>query len=200
MRQNLNIHILLLKNEHKMKNEIKKRKSRRKMTVEELFETDHYKSIIILTDIFAGNEGLRQLHYRWALIPNHDNIKDPLFVRMIEGFFNQQSELYQRVYKQNKLERLYTEKIIIKDCITSNSNLSNFLKRLSNPPYNILECINKDEVPRYILTEHGKQQAKQWQHIQLVKSLDITILDEIEKAIWSILNKKIEKSVTLQKK
>ncbi|VVB59685.1 Uncharacterised protein [uncultured archaeon] len=176
------------------------RKSRRKMTVEELFDADHYRSIIILTDTFAGEEGLRQLHYRWALIPNHDNMKHTLFIRAMQNFFNLEQEIYQRIGYQNKLERLYAEKIIIKDCITSNSNLSNFLNRLSNQPYNILQRLEKDEVPRYILTDYGKQQAKQWRLIQLIKNVDETMIDNIEKTIWETIEKKIEAATIIHKK
>ena len=42
------------------------RRSRRKMTVEELFDSDQYRSIIVLTDVYGNEKGLRQLHYRWV--------------------------------------------------------------------------------------------------------------------------------------
>ncbi len=170
------------------------------MTVNELFDTEHYRSIIILTDIFATERGLRQLHYRWALIPNHDNMKHALFIRAMKNFFNQYSNLNEKQGYPNKLERLYEEKILAKDCITSNSNLSNFLKKLSNQPYNILECIKEDEVPRYILTEYGKQQAKQWRLINLIKGADTTLTDKIYNAVWNVIEKQVELSITIQKK
>ena len=177
-----------------------KRSSRRKMTVEELFNTDWYRSIIFLTDIFAKTDGLRQLHYRWALIKNHDNMKYTLFVKGMQQFFNKEKILYKKLGYSNKLERLYAEGILIKDCITSNSNLSNFLKRLSNPPYDLLEQFERDGVPRYKLTEHGKNEAKRWQLIHLVKSLDDSILKDVYHWILKFIEKKMYESIKVVNK
>ena len=80
---------------------VNKRKDRRKMTVEELFDTEHYRSIIILTDIFDKNNGLRQLHYRWALIKNHDNMKHALFVRAMQDFFDKDNNLSKKLGYSN---------------------------------------------------------------------------------------------------
>jgi len=171
------------------------KKNRRKMTVEELYDTDHYRSIIILTDIFGKNNGLRQLHYRWALIKNHDNMKHALFVRAMQDFFEKDNNLFKKLGYSNKLDQLYKEKILINECITSNSNLSNFLKRLYHPPYNILNRFEEDGVPRYKLTKYGKEQAKRWLILRLVKSFDASLLEDVEKAIWKVISKKVKNSV-----
>jgi len=174
------------------------RRSRRKMTVDELFETDHYRSIIILTEIFGKNHGLRQMHYRWSLIKNHGDIKNPIFRRRMKGFYDLDNEIYKKLGFSNKLEGLYAEKIITRNCVTSNTNLSSFLKRLISDPYNILEKKVKDDVPYYFLTDYGREQAKRWQIIQLEKGLDASILDDVEKAIWRVMDKKIEDSISFE--
>jgi hypothetical protein len=177
-----------------------KKRGRRKMTVEELFNTDWYRSIIALTDIFAKTDGLRQLHYRWALIKNHDNMKYALFVKGMQQFFDKEKILYKKLGFSNKLERLYAEGILVRDCITSNSNLSNFLKRLSNPPYTILEHFERDGVPRYKLTEYGKNKAKRWQLIQLVKGLDDSIIEDVYQNILKFIEKKMYENIKIVKK
>jgi len=171
------------------------RRSRRKMTVEELYDTDHYRSIIILTDIFGKNNGLRQLHYRWALIKNHDNMKHALFVSAMQDFFEKDNNLFKKLGYSNKLDQLYKEKILTDDCITSNSNLSNFLNRLTRDPYIILKKIEKDEVPRYLLTDYGKEQAKRWQILRYIKSINTELLEDVEKAIDKIIKKKAKRSI-----
>lgn len=174
------------------------RRSRRKMTVEELFTSDQYRSIIVLTDVYGNKKGLRQLHYRWVLIKYHDNIKQllqPFFIREMKHLFEKEKDTFRKIGYSNKLDQLYKEKSLVKNCITSNSNLSNFLKRLSNPPYNILIRFDEDGLPKYKLTEYGKEQVKRWQLHRLVKSLDKSILDDVEKAIYNVIDKKVEKSV-----
>lgn len=177
-----------------------KRKDRRKMTVEELFNTDWYRSIIALTDIFANTKGLRQLHYRWALIKNHDNMKYMLFVKGMQQFFDKDKIFYKKLGFPNKLERLYAEGILVRDCITSSSNLSNFLKRLSNPPYDILKQFERDGVPRYKLTEYGKNEATRWQLIQLVKGLEGSILKDASRNILQLIEKKMYENIKIVKK
>ncbi len=174
------------------------RRNRRKMTVDELFETDHYRSIIILTDIFGKNHGLRQMHYRWALIKNHGDIKNPIFRRRMKGFYDLDNEIYKKQGFSNKLEELYAEKIITRNCVTSNTNLSSFLKRLISDPYNILEKKVKDDVPYYFLTDYGREQAKRWQIKRLIDGLDASILDDVEKAIWRVLDNKLEGAVSFE--
>jgi hypothetical protein len=174
-----------------------KRKGRRKRTVDELFDTDWYRSIIVLTDIFGKIDGLRQLHYRWALIKNHDNMKHMLFVKGMEQFFDNEKIIYEKLGFSNKLERLYSEGVIVRDCITSNSNLSNFLKRLSSPQYNILKRFEKNGVPRYKLTENGRYKAQRWQLLQLVKGLDDGVLEDVYGNILKLIEKKMYENIKI---
>lgn len=176
------------------------RKTRRKMTVDELLKTEHYRSIITLTDIFGKTKGLRQAHYRWALIENHGNIKSPLVYRQMKYFFNIKNEIYKRMGYSNNLERQYAEKTIFRNCITSNSNLSNFLKRLTLEPYNILEKKIKDDTPYYFLTDFGREQAKRFMLKQLIDGLDVNMIDYVEKSIYNVIDDKINKSISIKSK
>ena len=78
--------------------------------------------------------------------------------------------------------------------------LSNFLKRLSSSPYNILEQFERDGVPRYKLTDYGKIEAKRWQLIQLVKDLDDSILEDVYQWILKFIEKKMYESIKVVKR
>jgi hypothetical protein len=173
---------------------------RRKMTVDEILNTDHYRSIIVLTDIFGNNISLRQAHYRWALMNNHGNIKSPLIYRQIEGFFNKNSEIYRRSGYSNRLEIEYTDGNIIRNCISSNSNLSNFLKRLSFEPYKILEKKKRGDTPYYILTNFGREQAKRYMLKRYIDGVPENWLKDIDKAIDNVIKYKIKKATSRENK
>jgi len=170
------IHRIHFKNEHKEITEMAK-KDRRKMTITELFHADHYRSILFLTLNYDKGQGLRQLHYRWALIPDHDTIQSTSFQKEMKDFFKNEDELYG------------VTRWIVKDCITSNNNLSNFLKKLVAPPYQLLEKKEVEHVARYRLTKKGIIAVRKWMVVDAVESLDLpdAIIDELDKVILNYL-------------
>jgi len=180
-------------------------RKKRKMTIEEIFDSAIYRSIILLTDCFDKGTGLRQMHYRWALISNHDNIIEPsLISEEMKTFFEETmtfknidvigewKQFYNDQYKyktsNSKLDRLFNEGIIKRDCVTSDSNLSNKLKRLTDE-YHILEKVLIDrEVVSYIMTRDGYLKAQRWMANQLVKGIADERLEELNKLIMNFIS------------
>ncbi len=134
------------------------KRSRRKMTIDEIFDQPVYRSILYLTEKY-GENGLRQLHYRWALIKDHDGIKESHHVKVLTKFFNTPD-------KRDPLEFLY----ITKGCISSRSNLSNYLKRLVDKPYEFLEKTMRNGLGVYYLTKKGKHAFAKYLLLNLIKN------------------------------
>lgn len=122
------------------------KQSKKRRRFETIINSDHYKSIILLTWQFDKGNGLRQMHYRWCLIKNHDNIVQTYFVKEMENFF-----------KENKSPIAFYG--IECDCITSKSNLSNFLNKLVED-YKLLEKNENGYVPTYSLSSFGKRRLE----------------------------------------
>lgn len=135
------------------------KRSRRKMTIDEIFDQPVYRSILYLTEKY-GENGLRQLHYRWALIKDHDGIKESHNVKALTRIFNDPD-------KRDPLEFLY----ITKGCITSRSNLSNYLKKLVDEPYEFLEKTTRNGIGEYHLTEKGKHIFAKYILLNLIKNV-----------------------------
>jgi len=130
------------------------------MKIAELIKKPHYKSIINLTFHYTKKgKALRQLHYRYALIANHDNIQNTDLLKKMKNFFG------------NDLEKLYNEGKIIKNCITSRKNLNNFLNKLCSPNRNILEkcSINNQDYKFYLISKSFNGVIN---HDALISSLD----------------------------
>jgi hypothetical protein len=121
-------------------------RDRRKMKIIEKIEKEPYLSIINLTESYENpyrKTGLERMHYRWALIENHDNIKRTSNKNKMIKFFRKSpleskdkkefaKELYDR-RKNDYLELLYELKIVKKDIIrgkSANNNLGIFLNSL----------------------------------------------------------------------
>lgn len=183
----------------KLANAGKKRKTRRKMTAEEIFKTDRYRSIIFLTDFFDNGEGLRALHYRWALIKNHDDIGTTPEIREMEKFFKGKEkhiDMYRRLGFSNKLEWLQKRGLIKKDCITSCTNLSNHLKKLTED-YHILERIaGENKVGRYRLSKNGWIKAKQWMINNWINSLPEKLKEQLLEKLSECVDEFLSKSFT----
>ena len=135
------------------------------MNINKIFERPYYKSILFLTCFFyiEQNIPVRQLHYRWALMKDHDGINSTYFVNKMKKF-------------QKYLDGLYFFKFIEKNCITSKSNLSNFLKKLVE--FGMLKSINDDGIIKYIPTKKSQKII-----------LQNLIIDEVKKMPWHILSK-----------
>ena len=151
------------------------------MTVEEIFQSEWYRSIIFLTREYDKGNGLRQLHYRWALIENHDGIKQTLFVKEMKDFFKNEDPVYNEM------------NWIVKNCITSNTNLSNFLKRLVDEPYQLLEKFKEDELTKYRITKKGLFAVKKWMVIDAIVSYDLSekTINELNRVVLIDLGEKM---------
>jgi hypothetical protein len=120
---------------------------KRKMTLEELLEKDHYKSIINLTLHYQLKaqeenkkfEGLRAIHYRWALCPNHDGLDGSLFKGTLHKYFG------------SDLKELYKSKKVVKNSVTDRKNLSNFLRHLSKKGL-LNKKIKENNTPYYTIS------------------------------------------------
>jgi hypothetical protein len=179
-------------------------RKKKKMSIEEILNSAVYRSIIFLTDCFDKGMGLRQINYRWALIPNHDNIMEETYNSKKMDLFFKENIIFKN--SSSKLDRYFNERIIKKDCITSSSNLSNKLKRLTEE-YHILEKViaNKEveitddnDNPKkvlsvkkevsYIITRDGYLQAQRWMANQLVKGIADERLEELNKLIMNFIS------------
>ena len=163
------------------------RKKRRRKTIEELFRTDHYRSIILLTKFFDTGQGLRQLHYRWALIKDNDDIH-PQDYRELNAVFRDNISLDQiHGSMGRKLDRYHDERLIIKNSVVSNNTLFNFLKKLVDD-YGILKTIEDDKgVLRYRLTQRGSNEATRWHAHQIInwtRPEDLEDFVEVMTKLW----------------
>jgi len=139
---------------------VQKRKTRRKMSVEEIFNDRAYRGIIFLTRL-GGEKGLRFNHYRRHLIKNHGGLK-----ARTPDFFEER-------VKDHPLEFL----TIPKACFTSITNLSNHLKTLVDR--DILERTRgngKGKFYVYKLSEFGEFRAILFMLSVLIRSLNPTDL------------------------
>ena len=101
-------------------------RKRRKQTLEDIIYKwkKPYMNIILLTLHFQDNfkdknNGLRLIHYRYALVKNH-NIKSSIGLLGLEGMKQFFSWKLKQLYYLNEIEK----------CITTTSNLSKYLKNL----------------------------------------------------------------------
>jgi hypothetical protein len=138
-----------------------------KWDLEGILNQEHYRSIINLTSKYQDKEdGLRQFHYRWALIKNHDNIDQTSFKNELQEFF------------QNPQLEYFEKKGYIKTgCIKGkypNNNLTNFLKKLSDPnEYGILvKHKDKDNITRYKVSNKFYDKLEIYEKIEMLKSYD----------------------------
>jgi len=160
------------------------------MTIDEIFDQPVYRSILYLTEKY-GENGLRQLYYRWALIKDHDGIKESNHAKTLTRFFNAPD-------KKDPLEFLY----ITKGCISSRSNLSNYLKRLVDKPYEFLEKTMRNGLGVYYLTKKGKHTFAKYLLLNLIKNVPAEFLSKnyfeiskpiVENAFFLTLKKKMQK-------
>ena len=156
------------------------------MKIAELMKKPHYKSIINLTFHYTKKgKALRQLHYRYALIANHDNIQNTDLLKKMKKFFG------------NDLEKLYNDRKIIKNSITSRKNLNNFLNKLCSPNRNVLEkhSINNQDYKFYLISRSFNGVIN---HDALITSLNNYPPETVH--LMSSLNDSILLSVSADKK
>ena len=111
------------------------------MKFRDLLEKNHYKSIIVLLILFEGDRGLRQAHFRYALMDDPELHK--YTVIEMERFFENKLHYLFDVYLG---ENFSWEK----GCIHSRQELTNFLMRLEE--MKIIKKHGKKRKIRYKLT------------------------------------------------
>lgn len=131
---------------------------RRKKTIEELFETDHYRSIYYLTYYFGREKGLTTMDYRYMLIKDGDGIKS---TDMKNRWINLRKGL---TFLDNVFIRT-----IKRDSISSVTNLSNFLHKLVFD-YEILEKYDEDQIVYYKIRKDCINIPVKLQIIKIVKN------------------------------
>ena len=114
-------------------------------------------------------EGLQQLHYRYALIKDHDNIYFQDYREQLDKIFGENKSLYQKMgYPGGKLDQYYSDKLIIKNSVGSNNSLFNFLQKLVED-YRILKKVEDEKgVARYKLTQRGLDETTRWHAHQII--------------------------------
>ncbi len=133
------------------------------MDLIKLLDRPHHKSITNLLIFFLHekkiSKGLKQIHFRYALMENH-------------GLSNKTVEEMKASFGSN-LQICYDKKFLIKNCINSNTKLSNYLKTLED--YELIEKKGSRPNAYYyptlkLLTIHQKER---------VRSLMESIIDDI---------------------
>lgn len=165
------------------------------MKIEEMIKKEPYRSIIELTQSYENpytKKGLSRMHYRWALIQNHDNIKGTYFKEKMAKFFrsapcNDKDEkelLHKEHYNARKkyyLEFLYELGIIERDVIRgkrANNNLGNFLKRLVDIGILVTHG-DSDKIMHYTLTEKYAFLAVCYSLSKKVSDFALTVGNEV---------------------
>ena len=138
------------------------------MNIEKVFDCYKYKSIIFLTYFHESIDGLRQQHYRWALMPNHNGIKSTILVNEIKKLFHD--------YYDKQDSKGYKSGLIVKNCFRSKTNLSNHITRLADEKgYNILRKYTEDKLTKYRLSENGRLQFVHYMLIDYIKRMPIDV-------------------------
>jgi len=118
-----------------------------RITPENIFEKDQYKSILNMLieyqdEEFQGRKGLRPLHFRYALergYKDSDKCQVKANVKRLKKFFG------------NRLDALAKTGCIVPNCIKSRQGLTKILNNLSRPPISaIVKKSNEFEVRYYI--------------------------------------------------
>ncbi len=135
-----------------------KKRLRRKKTIEELFETDHYRSIFYLTYYFGREKGLTTMDYRYMLIKDGDGIKS---TDMKNRWIN--------LWKGLSFLKYVFVNVIKRDSISSVTNLSNFLHKLVYD-YEILEKYDEDQIVYYKIRKDCQNLPVKLHMIKIIKN------------------------------
>jgi hypothetical protein len=144
------------------------------MKLEDLFEAPHFRSIIFLTIFFQDREnGLKKMHYRWALVENYGGVKRTRDIKEMARFFSEEA-----VPAKDEadfpgpatIDALAKTRFLEKNCIKgkyANQNLQNFLADLIETykimekdtetgryrirdPYKILNAMLRSDLQKYV--------------------------------------------------
>lgn len=128
-----------------------------KMSFKKIMTQSHYSSIIKLTNIYQKKEnGLQQMHYRYALQENYNIPKH--YKKKMKAFFSDE--------KLPSLDDLYKTEFIYRDCIKTQTLLSNFLKKLTDDYKLLTRKIDRYGKYKYfvsptLLNEFSRSEVKQ---------------------------------------
>jgi hypothetical protein len=136
---------------------VNKKRFRRKKTIEEIFETDHYRSIFFLTYYFGGEKGLMIRDYRYMLIKDGDGIKS-----------TDMKNRWITLWKGREFLKNSFSQVIKPNSISSVTNLSNFLHKLVFD-YEILEKYDEDQVVYYKIRKDCQNIPVKLQMIEIIK-------------------------------
>lgn len=107
-------------------------KMKSRLSTENVFEKEHYRSILNLLieyqdKKFEGKTGFRPMQFRYVLEKGYKNTQYVRVRRELKRFFG------------DRLEFLINDGRVVPGCITSKQNLSIFLNNLKNQPLNMIE-------------------------------------------------------------
>jgi hypothetical protein len=137
-----------------------------RITPENIFEKDQYKSILNMLieyqdEEFQGRKGLRPLHFRYALergYKDSDKCQVKANVKRLKKFFG------------NRLDALAKTGCIVPNCIKSRQGLTKILNNLSRPPISaIVKESNKPEV-RYYIKPAFRNEGARIQNIGIINN------------------------------
>lgn len=139
-------------------------KKNTKMTFDDLFKKRHYRNILILLFIYGRNNGLRQIHFRYALMDNPGLGKDSL-IKMKE-FFDSTSRIKISVQLHGEGPAVPFN-LSIKGSIGSRQKLTNYLTKLVE--MGILKKYGTHPNIRYELTKFYHNEMRKSEAIDTIK-------------------------------
>ena len=160
--------------------------NRRKMNFSEIMEKPWLSSIINLTELYDQGDGLRPIHYRWALIPKHDGIKSTNDIAAMKKFFE---------YKKEDPSMEISKLGITEGSITSKTNLSNFLKRLVNDYHILTVKEGKYKITKYKINPEIQGTILRYRINRILSRFSTEELQEIDKIIGDLYFKKLDESI-----
>jgi len=165
--------------------------SNRKKTIYKLFDSDQYSTLIWLTLRFGQDQGLKPMHYRWALIENHDNITQTPHIIEMEKFFSKQFRKWGDYSIKYSLDEFFEHEDHKKNCISSTSNLSMYLKKLVYD-YKIFKRTKVENNNRYEIIDYDKYEDEllRADSIEMIKNCSDKFVAELNFHIIEFFIKK----------
>ena len=181
---------------------LKNRKKRRKMTFDEVFSKNKYRSIFYLI-IWSKNlnKKITIQHLKYALVKNHGciDLNDKKIKKNLENFFKihlkeEMAKYYVMLYKIGEITKNELDNIISKNVLnelegygwlterskfSTIQNLNNYLSRIRQLGLIKVEKKNKKGYPNYKITELGKEKYQKFYLKFLIDRCPVKKLDQI---------------------
>ncbi len=147
-----------------------------KVSVKNVFEKKQYKSILnLLIDFqnkeFQGCTGLRPIQLRYPLEKGYKDTLDPKDRHNLKEFFG------------SRLDVLIKRGSVVPECITSRNALSQFLRRLKDPPLNAIVSTGRHMGIRYRIVPDFYYQGLRLDNINILRNFSHDQIQEIELGI-----------------